>query len=364
MQLDLMTEESKTEAQQRADRISLFREELQALRDENVLSLTEEQLAAVDRYHDGLLGRYTDAFDIDTSHSEKRLSFGMRVASFLGALALAVSVFFLFYQYWGLFSTFTQVTILIIAPLVALYATLTVSGREKTGYFSKLLALVAFSCFVLDLYVLGQIYNIAPSDNAFVVWGALAFLLAYQCDVRLLLVAGIACIAGFLSARVGVWFGCYWIYAGQRPENFLPVAVLLFLFTFFVSHKRYSGFDTIYRVFALLLFFIPVLVLSYWGDASYSYADNDIIEVIYQVVGFTCSAGLIALGIQRGMNDVVNTANTFFVIFLYTKVYDWWWDLMPKYLFFLLVGLIAIGILFTFKRLRRLTRSHGQRAPV
>ncbi len=32
----------------------------------------------------------------------------------------------------------------------------------------------------------------------------------------------------------------------------------------------------------------------------------------------------------------MNTGNVFFTIFLYTKFYDWWWDWMPKYLFFLL----------------------------
>lgn len=354
-----MTEDSKTEAQKRADRISQFRQELKTLEDGNVLSLSKDQAASIQRYHDELLAHYADAFDIDTSSREKRLSFGMRVASLLGALALAVSVFFLFYQYWGRFSTVFQVTVLILSPLAALYATLYVSAREKTGYFAKLLALVTFACFVLNIYVLGQIYNITPSDNALIVWGALAFLLAYQCDVRLLLVAGIACIAGYLSARVGVWFGLYWLYIGMRPENFLPVAVALFAFTFFVPHRRYAGFETIYRVFAILLFFIPVLVLSYSGAGSYFQLANDTVEVIYQIIGFTFSAGLIALGIRLGLNDVVNTANTVFVIFLYTKVYDWCWELMPKYLFFLLVGLIALAILFVFKRLRQLTRSHG-----
>jgi len=49
---------------------------------------------------------------------------------------------------------------------------------------------------------------------------------------------------------------------------------------------------------------------------------------------------------------VVNTGMTFFVIFLYTKFYDWWWDIMPKYLFFLVIGLSAVLLLIVFKRLR------------
>lgn len=351
-----MKEKSKEEAQARADRIGQFQAELKALREDQVLQLTEEQEASVSTYHKNLLAQFSETFDIDISSKEKRLSFGMRIASFLGALALAVSVFFLFYQYWGRFSTVLQITVLILAPLAALFATLHVAQREKTGYFSKLLALITFACFVLNIFVLGQIYNITPSDKAFIVWGALAFLLAYACDVRLLLAAGIICIGGVLSARVGVWSGCYWIYFGQRPENFLPVAALLFAFPFIIHHQRYTAFEIIYRVFGLLTFFIPVLILSYWGDISYLYIDDDTIEALYQVIGFVGSAGLIALGIRRGLNDVVNTANVFFVIFLYTKVYDWCWDWMPKYLFFLLVGLIAVFMLFVFKRIRGMTR--------
>jgi hypothetical protein len=41
-----------------------------------------------------------------------------------------------------------------------------------------------------------------------------------------------------------------------------------------------------------------------------------------------------------------------FVAFLYVKLHSWWWDWMPKYLFFLLIGLTAIGLLYVFRRLR------------
>ncbi|MFN4839027.1 MAG: hypothetical protein ACK5MB_01495, partial [Phycisphaerales bacterium] len=47
-------------------------------------------------------------------------SLGMRVASFLGALALATSVFFLFFRVWGLVPTPLQVTILVATPLLML----------------------------------------------------------------------------------------------------------------------------------------------------------------------------------------------------------------------------------------------------
>ena len=202
--------------------------------------------------------------------------------------------------------------------------------------------------------MLGQIFNITPSPNAFLVWALFAVILAYASDARLLLAAGILAFAAFLSAKVGTWSGCYWIYFGVRPENFFPAAVLIFLVPL-LPHTRVSGFAVIYRVLALLLLFLPMLVLANWGAVSYLTLDNDSIEVIYQIAGFVLSAAAIWLGIRKGWQDVVNTGNVFFTIFLYTKFFDWWWDLMPKYLFFLVVALTAILMLLVFKRMRDAT---------
>jgi uncharacterized membrane protein len=64
---------------------------------------------------------------------------------------------------------------------------------------------------------------------------------------------------------------------------------------------------------------------------------------------------MITLGIIRGWPEVVNTANGFFTLLLYTKFYDWWWAWMPKYQFFLLIGLTAILMLLILKRMRLLS---------
>jgi len=348
-----MTTLSKNQAQQRADQVQAFQLELRRLEDEEVLSLSTEQHQSVQSYHDQLLSTYSQSHDIDRDHRGKQLSLAMRIASFLGALALAASVFFLFYQFWGNFSTSVQLVILILSPVLLLLVTLKIAEREQTGYFTKLAALVSFACFVLNISMLGQIFNITPSDKALIVWGAFAFLLAYSCDVRLLLAAGILCVIAFLSARTGTWHGGYWVNFGERPENFFPAAIALFVFPLLVSHQRFWGFAPIYRVFALLTAFIPILILSNWAAVSYLEFDRDIIEGGYQLLGFVLAAFAIWLGIRRHWNDVVNTGNVFFVIYLYTKMFDWWWEIMPKYLFFLVMGLTAILFLFIFKRLRR-----------
>jgi len=347
-----MNPASRTEAQQRADDIRVFECELARLGEERVLVLDGAQRTAVREHHARLLAEYAQAFDVDRDVQAKQLSLGMRIASFLGALALAASIFFLFYQFWGLLSTPVQVIVLVAAAVGTFLGTLFIQRGDGSGYFTKLAGMVAFACFVLNIAMLGQIFNITPSDRALIPWAAFAFLLAYACDLRLLLAAGILCIVAYIAARTGTLAGLYWLYFGTRPENFFPAAAVLLLVPQVISHDRFAGFAAIYRVFGLLTLLLPVLVLTHWGYGSYLDWEPRFIEGFYEVMGFGLSAAAIWLGARRGWPEVVNTGVTFFVVFLYTKFFDWWWEAMPKYLFFLVLALTAVLILLVLRRLR------------
>ncbi len=346
-----MRSQSKNDAQLRVDRIHAFASELETLEEENIITLTDEQHKRIQDYHGKLTQEYSNVYDIDATHRDKQLSLGMKITSFLGALALAASVFFLFYQFWGLLDTSVQIVILVATPLALLMATKMVSQREKSGYFAKIFAMVTLAAFVLNLVMLGQIFNITPSENAFLIWAFFAFLLAYATNARLLLGVGIIAFSFFLSAKTGTWSGCYWIGFGERPEHFFPAAVAIFALSL-IPQRRYSDFLPIYRTFAMLLLLLPILILSNWGYGSYLPASRDVIEGFYQIAGFSLSALAVYVGIKKGWGDLINSGNIFFTIFLYTKFFDWWWEWMPKYLFFLILGLIAIAMLWVFKYLR------------
>lgn len=343
---------TRHEAQQRADQIQIFQKELDRLTQEGVAVLNAEQHQRLADHHRNLLAQYANHFDIDRNVRASQMSLGMRIASLFGALALSASVFFLFYQFWGWLSTTTQIAVLFTAPLGMLGITVWIQHKDVSGYFSKLAALVTFACFVLNISMLGQIFNITPSDKALLPWAGLAFLLAYACDLRLLLVAGILCMIAYVAARTGTWGGMYWLSFGERPENFFPAAVLLLTVPQFIRHTRYASFPAIYRIFGLLTAFLPMLVMGNWGNSSYLDWDVDFIEGLYQVVGFVSSALAVWFGVRKQWPEVVNTGVTFFIIFLYTKIFDWWWESMPKYLFFLVLGLVAVLFLFVLKRLR------------
>jgi uncharacterized membrane protein len=344
---------SKAEAQKRADLIRSFRDELRNLEREGILPLSEEQRQGLLRYHEDTLRDLSRRFDIDATEAQKQLSWGMRIASFLGALALCAAAFFFFYRIWGLFSTTGQISILLAAPVLAVLGTEWAARRERTLYFAGIIGLVAFGCFVLNIAVLGDIFNITPSQNAFVPWAAFGFILAYAYGLRILLAAGILCLSGYLSATTGTWSGMYWLSFGERPENFLLPGVILVGISF-IPHRACHDFPPIYRILGLLGIYLPILVLGNWGRISYLAIPAERVEALYQIAGFLTAGAAIWLGIRKRLREVTNVGSTFFVIFLYTKFFDWWWDWMPKYLFFLILGGVALALLVLLKRLRTL----------
>ena len=348
--------ESISDAQHRVDQVEAFERELDLLEKEQVLTLERSQQESITNYHEHLLDKLTEDFDIDKNHREKHLSLGMKISSFLGAIALSSSLFFFFYQFWDYFSLSIQVLLLILFPLLFLALTMFVYYRDKSGYISKIFALLSIVAFALNLSILGNIFSILPSPQAILVLSLLAFALAYASNTRLIVAFAILALASYLSAKMGTMGGMYWIHFGYKPENFILPAFVLFFIPLLFTHKKFDGFDVIYRVFAMLLFFLPVLILSNYGRASYLGIDSNTIEVFYQIVGFVVSALAIWIGIIKGWNEVVNTGNTFFTLFLYTKFYDWWWDFMPKYIFFLIIGITAVGLLMLFKQIRKQNR--------
>ncbi len=345
---------SKVEAQKRADRIRSFRDELRVLEAEGILVLPEDQRQRLSRYHEETLRSFAGQFDIDTTEAQRQMSWGMRIASFLGALALCASAFLFFYRFWGLLGTPAQVAIVLAAPALAVLGNEFAARRERTLYLAAIVGLVAFGCFVLNLVVLGTIFNINPSPKAFLPWATFGFILAYAYGLRILLAAGILSLAGWLSATMGTWSGCYWLSFGERPENFLPAAAVLLAIPL-MPHRVNRDFLPIYRIFGLLGIFLPILFLANWGSSSYLTVAASRVQTLYQIAGFATAGVAIWVGIRHRLRDVTNVGCTFFVIYLYTKFFDWWWDWMPKYIFFFILGGIAVALLLLLKKLRSLS---------
>src|SRR6266404_2671382 len=216
------------DAQREVERIRIFREQLAELERDRVLELSAEQRERLNEHLNRLQNQLARDYDVDISASQKQLSLGMKIVSALGGLALCVGVFLFFIRFWGLMTTPVQVAILIAAPLLGLAGMEFASRRERTLYFTALIGMVTVAAFVLDLMALGQIFNITPSPNAFLIWGAFAMVLAYAFRLRLLLAGGLAGLTMWVTGTLAVSTGAYWTAGFERAENYLlPAAAIM-----------------------------------------------------------------------------------------------------------------------------------------
>ncbi len=350
---------SQSEAQQSADRIRLLRQELAAPELQRVLELTPEQQRRFDDWAQAQLAELALQYDVDTSISQKRVSWGMRIASTLGGIAICTAVVLFFMRYWGNFGTSVQVAIVAAVPLIALAAAEFASTRERTLYFTGLLALVAFASFVMNLAVLGSIFNVNSTERALLAWGAFAILMAYRYGLRLLLAIGALLLVSYGAASVTAALGYRWFDFNDRPELVAFLALLIFWTPAAIRHRRHTDFPPVYRLAGSVVFFLCIVSLADWGVPSYLPISRENIERLYEFVGLLTAAGAIWLGIRRQWNAVVNVSAAAFVIFLFTRLYRWWWDWMPKYLFFAAIGAMGIVLVLIFKRLRSRMAERG-----
>jgi uncharacterized membrane protein len=343
--------------QQRADRLRAFRRQLQELEREKVLELTPEQRAQLDVHIEKTLTELASQFDVDTTDSQRQISLGLKIASALGGIALCAAVVLFLARYMGYWPTSLQAVVLVAIPILLTVGAEFAARRERTLYYAALISIVAFAAFVANLSMLGMIFNLAPTPNALAVWGLFGLALAYHFGIRLVLAAGLVSVLGWITATMNSWRGWWWVEFEKHPEELMLAGLLLAVIPLFIKHVRRTDFPAVYRFVGMIAFFVTMLFLSVDGQGSYLPLRDTTVEHFYQMFGVVAAAAAVWIGIRQNWTGVVYTGTAFFTIFLFFRLIDWWWDWMPKYLFFLLIGLVAIGLVAVFKRLRARMRT-------
>jgi uncharacterized membrane protein len=329
----------------RLDQVRAFKAELIQLAEEGIV-LDEGTLDRIRAHHGALLADTPD----------ERLSLGMRVASTVGAIALSAAIFFLFYRFWGGISTAGQVALLVAVPVLLVLLTDRLHHWEKSGYFAALAALAACAAFILDLTALGDIYNLPDSPHAFLAWGAFALLLGIAYEIRLPHLTGLVCLAIWTMSLPGVMSGQALPDAWDRPEAIALTGAAFLAFATYRGARLAPWRILDLRIVGMVALFLGLLILGASGRESWLPFDRDLIEVLYQLVGFATAAGIITWGIRTRAAALINGGMTFLVLLCLMKAFDWWWELMPRWAFFLLLSAIAIGVMMALKRIRpRLT---------
>jgi len=345
--------EQQRAAQSRADRIAAFRSELGELEREQALSLTPDQRAHLDAHLQRVLADLSHQFGADISEPGKRISWGMRLVSLLGGVAFFFALFLFLQRIWGSLPSSVQVSVLMVVPLGLLAATFLCGSRRVAPYYVALLGVATAVAVVLGLSALGRILNAVPSPQALLVWGAFAVLVAYAFGLRLLLGAGLVLLCVWTAAILLTWKGFFWMSLFDRIEYLLPGAAVLYSVPAVTRARNPHDFDFVFRLCGAGVGLIALLVLSKSADLCCPVPSTRMVQTLYQLAGLGLCSGIVWHGVRLGRNGLVNMGATGFVAFLFACLHGWWWDWMPRYLFFLLLGLVALCLLTLFRRLRQ-----------
>lgn len=347
---------TKREAQARIKRIFAFREELAALQNEKVIDLTPADQNAVAAYHDRLLVDYSSSYDTDLTRSESQLSWGMRIASTLGAIAFVLGVFLFFEYYWDLFSTTVQVALLTAAPFLGWMLSEVVARRFKTAHYTSLAVLVAIACFVANLYIVGRIFNITPSPNALLAWGLFGLVLAYRHDLAvvlgLCLIALMTFIGGFLTNLAGFAWP-----TEQIPEFYLGAGILCLAVPVVIKAPAVGRYRHVYFFAGLFQTYCILALLVILPSKSLLPLSPLQTEWLYLVIAFVAGGTAIRQYVQKEWALGTYLSATFLVMLMLQKYFDWFWDDLPHYVFFLILGVIAVAIIASLRKLRFLRRA-------
>ena len=80
---------------------------------------------------------------------------------------------------------------------------------------------------------------------------------------------------------------------------------------------------------------------------------------IGQVIGAGVFVGLAWYGIRRDDRLLARSGGAALLLFLLFRMFDWFWQAIPDWLFFLLMGALAFGVLLILRRQRRRQRAQG-----
>lgn len=341
-----------SESQQRAAAILTFREELARLQAEGVLSLDAATLERLHTRHDAELARLSASGDVDLTAGAARLSTGMRVATLLGTIALSAAYAFFVAAHWGQLSLPLQLALVTVPTLLLIGLTHLAALSEPSGYVASLLATVAVIAFFTNLTTLGALFNLPDSRTALLVVGGFAMLLAYGYGLTLPLLPGILAIGGWIWTLGAIPLGLWWRDGFTLVEPMLLTGALLLAVPAFIrAPKRFAPW---WRGMGATVLVLGLLTVAESGQMSaITSLSTHTIALGYKWVGAVVLGGLVAWGIRRDERIVMQIGTAGAVLFLFMRLVDWFWALVPKWLFFLLVGAFALGILLLLRHFRR-----------
>lgn len=344
-----------TSPQRRVDRIQAFREELAQVEAEIGPVLEPAARERLAGHHAGLLERLRGSFDIDATETERQLSLGMRVASLLGTFAFCAAVFLFFYRHWGRITLPAQVVLLSAGPLLGVGLTAWAARREHSLYFAQLAGAVSCAALVLALEALGRILSLPASPWRYLGWALFGLMLAQAYRFRLVMAATVVSLSIFTLGSLTALTGAWWTGFLSRPEGYALLGAFWVILPALRPGLIEADLAPAVRLTGAVMAFLALLALGLDGNLSLLPVERRALEGLYDAVAVAAGGAGIVTGIRRGWTELRLASTVFVVILLVVKAFDWWWDWLPRELFFLILGLLALGIMTALRRVRART---------
>jgi hypothetical protein len=337
--------------QERVRRIRAFRAEADAVVAEGVVLADDPSLAAVSRYHDGLLTRLAAEGRVDLTREEERLSTGMQVATLFGTIALSTAWAMFVDSAWGDLDRGGRLLLMWLPLPLLTWGTLVAARRDRSGYLATLAAVVGCIAVVVALVGTDRALERPETRWPFVGLGLYGLVLGYRLRLVLPMVLGIAGAGAFAWSLDGVARGVLLGAAFEYWEPLLLVGIVAFGIG--VRHAPIpTGFRTAWRLVGAVAIVLALNILGLWGRSSW-FGPGPTVETVYQVIGFVVMVAMIRAGIRGDDRMLVRVGTVGLLWFLFFRMVDWLWSVVPDWLFFLLVGLAALAAQQAMQRVRR-----------
>ncbi len=349
---------------------------------------------------------------------ERKLGRGVTILVNLGAIVLGAGLLIFFASNWIEFPRSMKIASLFALTLFFYVAGFELTQGRRWSFPTLGLALIFLGCvmFGTDIVLLALIYDLTAEHAwSFLIDWVAWLAVAYLVRSRLILFLGLIGIVGWFGAEVGYCWGGYWLYLG-RPFHFIGLGACLLAVAGLHAWRDQRGFAAAWALVGLLVIYLSTLVLSIFDlqkhvrlDVStasvtvwfllvapyllavaalvfvhlrwrrMSLADPAMLVVVFlmalmslaSVIATTpdpralwfillltllTSAG-IYLGIAWESAVFLNTSLVFFAINIYTRFYEYFWDAMPKSLFFIVGGAtLILGGVWVESMRRRIVR--------
>jgi hypothetical protein len=133
--------------------------------------------------------------------------------------------------------------------------------------------------------------------------------------------------------------GFEWTQVVAHPEPMMAAALALLL----AAPRLPAELVGPVRGMLLVETLLPLLLLSSIAGLSLLPMADGIVRPLYQVAGLAAAIAVNVWGLRRADAAIVAIGSIFAGLLIVTRFVDWWWDWMPKYLFFLILAAIAIA---------------------